>query len=365
MKTFTHLIVAFVSAGAAVLAQGPSDGAAGTHPYVEFRVLKSGPTGTQPSATTGADLANGAPTTALFYTGQSLCSVSIGTPAKDAPADARNVMKMMAELLGEQDGTYSIRLTTQRLRTAGQAPTEPVSEQTVSLREGDGTLLDMVRDASPAGSACSTSALTLEAKLSVRQDPSLAQAVFAADLWFVHRDETGKEWTQHATMNVNGASDSPFGFNDVTFPLPKLDPRQIDLAAFVRLSGTIKARARADGLTNLDLTTVRRVGLQPTASEWRGGAARKFMTVRADETTAIELPQPTGIESRSLDGTGSAAAGGVSVGAQAGAGSATTSGQTVAAGEKVSVVNGRFVLNTTAFFKGHQTRLLVRVHRVR
>jgi hypothetical protein len=135
---------------------------------------------------------------------------------------------------------------------------------------------------------CNTSSVTLEARLLVRLDPAVARTLFVADIWFVHRDETGREWSQHVTSNVNGVVDTPLLFNDVTFALPRLQADQDLFTAFVRLSGTLRARARTDGLVDLDVSTARSVGLLlPSMPPGvHGQSARKSITVRPDETTA-------------------------------------------------------------------------------
>lgn len=345
--------------GLVVLAQNPPSGGTGASPYVEFRLVSAGET--TPNATVGDDLKPGVPVNVTFSAKQSLCESRFGSALMAPPDDARTVVKMSAEVLGQKDGAYSVRLITQHVRSAGQASAEAPLEQTVSLRDGDRVVLDMLRDPSPVP-GCSTAAVTLEARLLVKQDPAFARTLYTADVWFVHRDETGHEWNQHVTMNVNGTADTPLLFNDVTFPLPKLDPNQDNFTAFVRVTGTLRARPRADGLIDLDVSTTRMVGLllPSTPPGAYGQSTRKTITVRADETTAIEIPQPgSGFTMTALrigekmPGT----SGGGIVGASAGG------SDPLAARPGVFINAGRFILNTGVFFKDHQTRVLIRVHK--
>jgi hypothetical protein len=358
MKRLVIVLAALVlGSGVGVLAQSPADTGSGARPYVEFRIVKSGEV--TPGVTVGGDLKPGSAAAAVFTARESLCQMTFGSEGRPLPADARTVVRLSAELLDQKDGAYSVRLASHHVRTAGRPGSESPFEQVVSLRDGDRVALDMLRDAAPVP-GCDTSAITLEARLLVRLDPAVARTIFAVDLWFVHRDETGREWNQHLTTNVNGAVDMPFLFDDVTFPLPKLDPSQDLFTAYVRLTGTLRARARTDGLVDLDYSTARTIGLllpsnPPGVS---GTSARKSITVKPDETTAIEIPQPgSGFVMTALR-IGGKISGSGTVGARP-----SGSGDSLATQPKVFISNGAFVLNTGVFFKSHVTRLLIRVHR--
>jgi hypothetical protein len=358
MKRLVLIIASLVlGGGVGLLAQSPADGGSGMRPYVEFRLVKSGQT--TPTATVGGDLKPGSPAAAVFTAGQSLCDVSFGSAGRPPRADARTVVELVAELLDQKDGAYSVRLTSHHLRAAGRPGGEPPFEQIVSLRDGDRIALDMLRDP-VAVPGCSTSVVTLEARLLVRLDPSVARALFVADLWFVHRDETGREWNQHLTANVNGAVDMPFLFNDITFPLPKLDPGQDLFTGFVRLTGTLKARARTDGLVDLEVSTARSIGvlLPSDPPGVSGEGKRKSITVRPDETTAIEIPQPASGYAETALRIGEKISGSGTIGARP-----AGSGDPLATMPKVFIRNGAFVLNTGVFFKDHVTRLLIRVRK--
>jgi hypothetical protein len=352
------MIVAVAIACCAVIAavaQKPADSASGTGPYIQFGVVKAGDTA--PTSTTGTDIGPGTPAAVRFTARQSLCENGLGGPFEKLPpppTDARHVMRLAAELLGEKDGAYSVRLTSQRLRVAGASDPEPPLEQTVSLRDGDRVVVDMVRETVPG---CAIPAVTIEARFFVRQDPALAQAVYVADVWFVHKDDTGHEWTQHLTTNVNGAVEVPLVFKDVVFPLAKIDPAQDEFTAYVRVTGTVRARRRRDGLVDLDVSTQRSAGLllpsSPPGAE--GSSTRKSITVRLGETTAIDIPQPSSGYVMTALRIGEKMPGSGVIGARP----AGTGEQTVL--PTMSIRDGRFVFNTGAFFKDHVTRLLIRL----
>ena len=355
MKTTIAAVAIACCAVIAAVAQKPAGSASGTGPYIQFGVVKAGDTA--PTSTTGTDLVPGTPAAVRFTARQSLCENGLGGPFEKLPpppADARYVMRLAAELLGEKDGAYSVRLTSQRLRVAGAPDPEPPLEQTVSLGDGDRVVVDMVRDTAPG---CAIPAVTIEAKFFVRQDPALAQAVYAADVWFVHKDDAGHEWNQHLTANVNGAVDVPLVFKDVTFPLAKIDPAQDEFTAYVRVAGTLRARARHDGLVDLDLNTQRSAGLLLPSSPpgAYGSSTRKAITVRLGETTAIEIPQPSsGYVMTALRIGEKMPGSGVMRGGAGGTGEQTSL-------PAMSIRDGRFVFNPGAFFKDHVTRLLIRL----
>jgi hypothetical protein len=358
MRKLVTLVAAFACCSLVVLAQNPPGGGAAAGPYIEFRLIKAGQT---TGGTVGDDLKSGTPVNVIFTAKQSLCESTFGGAKLPVPDDARTVVKLSAELLGQKDGVYSVRLLTQHLRTAGQTGAEAPLEQNVSMREGDRVVLDMLRDPVPVP-GCDTQAVTLEARLLVKPDPALARALYTADVWLVHRDETGHEWNQHVTMNVNGTAETPILFNDVTFPLPKLDPNQDNFTAFVRVTGTLRARARTDGHIDLDVSTARLIGLLPDnlPPGISGSSTKKTITVQADETTAIEIPQPgSGFVMRALRaGEKMPGASGIGI-VGAGAGGSDP----LAARPGVFINAGRFILNTGVFFKDHQTRVLIRVHK--
>jgi hypothetical protein len=350
------LVIAMLAWAGGQAAFTQTAAAGGPQPYVEFRMLRSGQT--TPGATVGDDIKPGAPVAAQFTARDSLCQSTFG--AASIPHDeARTIVKLTADLLDQKDGAYSFRLESRHLKAEGRATSQAFT-QVVSMRDGDRVTLDMLRDPSPAA-GCTTSTVTLEAKLLLKPDPALARALYVADLWFVHRDETGHEWTRHATTNVNASVDAPLLFNDITFPLPKLDPGQDVFTAFVRLSGTLRARPRADGLVVLEVSTQRGVGiLLPSNQPGTYGASRRMtLTVKPDETAAIEIPQPASGFVMTALRIGEK----MPFSGRFGAGPADGTPDPMASQPAVFINKGAYVLNTGVYFKNHVTRLLIRVRR--
>jgi hypothetical protein len=292
MKRLIVVLAIAYSASIVVVGQKPADNPSDARPYIDFGLIKAGQK--TPTQGTGDDLAPGAPVTARFVA-RSLCETNFGGPfgkLPPAPADARYVFRFAAELLGQTENAYTVCLTSTHLRFAGLATAEPPFEQTLSLRDGDRVTLDMVREATPG---CDTPSMTIEARFFVRQYGALVDTVYVADMWLVHKDDSGHEWNQQVATNVDGAVDVPIVFKDVTFPLPKIDPTQDEFTAYLRVMGTLRARPRQDGLVDLEVNAQRRAGLllPSTTPGAFGLSTHKVIAVRLGETTAIEIPQPS------------------------------------------------------------------------
>lgn len=215
----------------------------------------------------------------------------------------------------------------------------------------------------PVSAACQVHTVTINARLVLQAtDPALARARYTADLWLVHTDPDGQEQREHLIVNVDGSGSLPFMFNRLSFPVPVLDPQQGNAEAFIQVTGALRTRPRTDGLVDVDVDTNRMVfGMdrpdKPAGTF--GTPTRKTLTLKADETTAIEFPPPSsGYVSLALgDPQGS----GVAMGVRAGG----AQGQPAAGGPTVELRDGRLVLHTSRFFKGHRTQLLIRLRRLR
>jgi hypothetical protein len=355
---FTATLVGMAGAlGATQSAPG-----AGTHAVLELRVIASRPTGSFSPVSDKIALGSAEAGATTFYTLGSLCAVGGG---RSAPENARNVWTATAVLLGARDGVYSVQLKSQRVRSAGQSGSDAPSTQSLSLRDGGTLVLDLLRD--PQQANCDVSSVAIEATLKVESDdPKLNQALYAADLWFVETDAQGQAHNQHVTTNVDALSAVPFRFSDVTFPLPKIDPRQLDFSAYIRVTGTLKARARPDGLIDVDVTALRLFGLSYPGStnvaEPRAGGMQRTVTAQENITVAIDIPQPgSGFVMAGVDGRTFDIGGGVAVGAA----NRTPSAKPMTPDGVPVFVNGdRFILNTSSFFKAFQTRILIRLRRV-
>jgi hypothetical protein len=308
------------------------------------------------------NLVPGEPFGATVTSGDTLCA--LGVAAADTPAapSSTNVWKLNGEYLGEQAGRHQLKVTSGFTRQGG-LPASGTATQSLSLREGDRVTLDVLTGT--ASARCQVRNVVVEAALVMQAaDPALARARYAADLWLVHTDPDGQQQREHLITNVDGVTSAQFNFNRLIFPVSSVDARQGNVEAFIQLTGLLRTRTRSDGLVDLDVDTNRVIFSAERTdrpSTMSPSSARKTLTLKVDETTAIDFPPPgSGYVSLGLDAA-SVGAGGVGISARPGG-----SGQAVTPdGVAVQVNGNRVVINTSAFFKGHRTQLLVTLRRLR
>jgi len=152
--------------------------------------------------------------------------------------------------------------------------------------------------------------------------------------------------------------DVPIVLKSITIPLPKIDLAQDEFTAYVRVLGTIRARPRHDGLVDLEVNAQRGAGLllPRTTPGAFGLSTHKVIAVRLGEIIAIEIPQPSSSMITTALRIGGKIAGPNSSIIRPGVGVEDQSNQ-----PKMAIRDGNFVFNTSAFFRDHVTRLLIRV----
>jgi hypothetical protein len=332
-------------------------------PALEIRVQASSGQGTTtPASGTWKMVKGSEPLAKTVIFGPSLCAVGIGgAETPDAQFPIATIWKVTGEYLGVQAGRHAARITSRFVRLNGQESSASATHP-LSLREGDSVVLDALTNA--LDGSCQVRTVTIEARLVMMpDDPALAQARYTADLWLVHTAPDGREQREHLISNVDGSGPMPFMFRRLTFPVPVIDPRQGDAAAIIQLSGAIRTRPRQDGAIDLDIDTTRRLFSFEYPNRHAPSSlapARKTVTVKPDETTAIDFPPPgTGYVSLMMPGSPSnawAIVGGRASGSSGSAAPATD-------GPALEIVKERLVLHTSRFFKGHRTQLLIRLRR--
>jgi hypothetical protein len=358
---FHHGLLVFTCAGATLLAHNETE-TPGWVPVLEIRAMSSSPEGAQSNVSGPRNLVKGEPIATTITSGATLCSLGISaTDMPPGPSVPNSVWKLTGEYLGEQGGRHQIRVTSGFTRLDGQA-SSATTTQTLSLREGDELTLDAL--SAPVSGRCQVHTVTINARLVLQpSDPALARARYTADLWLVHTDPNGQQQRERLITNLDGSSSAPFNFSRLGFPVPLLDARQGNVEGFIQLTGTLRGRTRADGLVDVDVDTNRIIfGAERTdrPSSFTVPRTRKTLTLKPEETTAIDFPPPgSGVVSLALnEGTGSG--GGIGIGARVAGQRAAT-----ADGVPVQVSGDRLVVNTGAFFKGHRTQMLVTLRRVR
>ena len=174
MKSILRSALMLSIAGTTALAQ---DGGAGTGwiPVLELRVMSSLPQGATANASGDLKLVPAERAGATVWTGASLCSIGMGGGDPPSASARNNVWKVTAEYLGEQAGRHQVRVTAGFTRLSGRESSASTT-QSLSLREGDGLVLDAL--SGPVDSSCPAHTVTMDARLVMHAtDPALAHAL--------------------------------------------------------------------------------------------------------------------------------------------------------------------------------------------
>jgi len=360
------IAIMVAASGAGARAQSSDSTTPGWSPFLLVRAIPTRAEGMRSVVSDERRLSKEDSRELQMFTRRGLCAVGGGNPdafPNDGPAT--NLWRMTSEYLGQQGGRYQVRVTSGFTRVAGRE-TSAMTTQTFSLQEGDTVVLDTL-SATP-DTACDVHTMIFEARLVLRPaDRSLERVRYSADLWLVHTEPSGQERREHLVLSADGAHDVPFAFGRLAFPIPQVDPRQTTMEAVIRLSGSMRLRPRPDGQIDVDLSTnsflFNLERPETPAPDFPFATVRKTVTLKEEETTAIEFP-PKGMASLALfDGrTQSASGGGGGTGGfRVGPGGTTPTD----ASWVIEVKNNRVNLNLAPFFKDHRTQLLVTLKRAR
>jgi len=371
MRRVLLAIAILLSAGAPVArAQGDST-TPGWSPYLVVRAMPTRPEGMTSSVSSERRLSKDDSSELTIWSHRGICSLGVGNPeAFPQLGPAVNIWRMSSEYLGQQGGRYQVKVTSGFTRLGGKDTSSQVSTmttQTFSLQEGDTAVLDTL--SAPLDSNCDVHTIIFEARLVLRPaDRSLERARYSADLWLVHTEPNGQERRQHLVLSADGVHEIPFAFGRLAFPIPQVDPRQTSMEAVIRLSGTMRLRPRPDGQVDVDLSTnsflFNLERPETPRPDFPLATVRKTVTLKEEETTAIEFPAK-GIANLALfDGrpqSASSGGGGGGTGVRVGPGGATATD----ANWVIEARNNRINLNLAPFFKDHRTQLLVTLKRLR
>ena len=365
MRRILLALAPMLLVSAAAFAQS-EPGAAGWAPALLIRGIPSYPEGMRATVSSDRYLKKTDQGSIQMWTSRGLCGLGVGDgDLMQVNGPPANVWRANWEYLGEQGGRHQVKITSGFTRL-GSRDTSAMTTQTVSLREGDAVVLDAL--SGPLEDRCEVHAITFEARLIMKPaNRSLAATRYVADMWLVHTDPSGQERRQHLLLTADGRNPVPFAFERVGFPLPQVDPRQGNAEVVIRLTGAVRLRPRLDGQVDIDLETdsllfnVERP--ENPVHDMPFGTARKTLTMKEDETTAIEFPAKGIANMALIDGrSGSSAGGG---GGTGGVGIRVGPGFSVESAAAVEVRGNRLNVNLAPFFKDHRTQLLVTLKRAR
>jgi hypothetical protein len=322
-------------------------------PVIEYRQVLALPSGDQATKTGAVPLPlGGQPVTFGVMTSPDLCGT--GGPTEELAVDVA--------LLSVDGRGVRAQVSSRFVKSAtANAPT-PWS-QVITFKEGDEITLETMR--ANADGPCHARNLTIRAKIVLKANDPVAQAArYVADLWLVHdtgvgQSGVGSRRSLSVAINLSSAGPTAFAFAPLGFELPQLSPHQGDLQLCIDLSGSLRARLRPDGMIDLDVSTTRMFALRHPADDpgpTRGSMGTKTLTLKEDETVAMDLPIGNGVIMHALTPDARFS---VNTGARPGAAAAETPRPTV------SVKDDRMTVDFEQFFKGQKTQLLVRLRKAR
>jgi hypothetical protein len=220
-----------------------------------------------------------------------------------------------ARLLGATDSMAEIDLVWSR-STRGAIVGLPNQHTRVRLRHGDWLPFDIVRVGNPGLNGCDRLLVSITSALT--HDLSVSNAVLHHDVWLLHREPDGREVIERVQHNSRQDAKVEYLFSPLYHTTgggisadPKRDTMEWEI------SGTLRSRARPDGLVDLTVETWRRF-LAPGAREaqglWSGlmwigegdvlyekdsrgivgSGGVKRLTVRSGETIEVALPPADG-----------------------------------------------------------------------
>lgn len=350
-RTAAALFTALI-ASAEVITSAQSPASTWT-PVIEYRQVLAMPSGDQATKTGSVPLPiGGQPVTFGVMTSPDLCGT--GGPTEELKVDVA-FLSLDSRGVRAQVSSRFVKSTT--------ATTPTPWSQVITFKEGEEITLETMRANSDG--PCHARNLTIRAKIVLKTNDPVAQAArYVADLWFVHdtgvgASGVGTRRTLSTVVNLSSAGPTTFVFGPLGFELPQLSPNQGDLQLCIDLSGSLRARLRPDGLIDLDVSTTRMFALRHPADDpgpTRGSMGTKTLTLKEDETVAMDLPIGNGVMMHALTPDARFS---VNTGAQSGAPAPQTPRPAV------SVKDDRMTIDFESFFKGQKTQLLVRLRKAR
>lgn len=235
----------------------------------------------------------------------------------DKPHDVQ--WEIEARLVGATEDNATLDLRWKRILTVagsvfgGDQPLE--ESRRINLDHGEWLPLDIVRASNAQENDCQR--LMVGLTFQVKPEPEVAEAALRYDLWLIHREADGRTATER--LQSSGEQDGTVNY---VFAMMHHDSQGVpaeqptDATLETEISGTLRGRARPDGLIDVTLRTSRKVyesGARRRDGLWRkeawiedgvfrerdsrgmvGSGGLKGVTVRPSETIEIPLPPASG-----------------------------------------------------------------------
>jgi hypothetical protein len=277
-----------LQASGAGLSQGVAPAGGSPTVRVVLRALETPESGPAfEAATADTDLHTGESGAITFWVGRSLCERGIGG---GIPHGAVASWTVRSTVISARTDRIAIDVSIER-RDVANAVRSDVRH--LVLTEGAPHVLDFIEANDSTAASCGTRNIVLEISASIIDSTESAAAAFAFDLWLVHRDANGTQWTRHETRLAMGGESVPFRFKSLRFPLNALVSPSDGVTIDEKISGALRARPRADGSVDLSLIVSREIASAGGSVGDRGGP--KLFSVGLKEPVSVSLPSPRGV----------------------------------------------------------------------
>jgi hypothetical protein len=246
---------------------------------------ESGPASVANTANT--DLRTGETGAITFWVDNSLCEHGTGG---GIPHGAVASWTVQSTVISARTDRIAIDVSIER-RDVPNAVRSDVRH--LVLTEGAPHVLDFIEANDSTRASCGTRNIVLDISASIVDSAESAAAAFALDLWLVHRDANGAQWTRHETRLAMGGESVPFRFRSLRFPVDALVSSS---GVFIdeKVSGAIRARLRADGSVDVSLIVSRKIA-STNGSVGGDGGGPKLFSVGLKEPVSVSLPSPRGV----------------------------------------------------------------------
>lgn len=232
----------------------------------------------QPRSGTWRDLRVGEPHELIVQIGRSPSGCGFVWGGKEFGDSAHFGWRLELTPTGISSDHADVHLRWVRAVQDGKPNTGPLSETNVRLRPGDGFTLDATALSGVSAPGCRNAVVSLYVQLD-EVEPR-RERVVATDLWLVHRDPDGREYTQQ--LNVRGGFNDtlPFYFDDIRVGRDVLD-----------VHGSIRARTTSSNALELEFRAMRRWSRGTESPEVRMlGDGETTFTLKPDDVTSVVIP---------------------------------------------------------------------------
>jgi hypothetical protein len=162
---------------------------------------------------------------------------------------------------------------------------------TMTLRQDEMIPFDMVRARGDSSLPCQW--FVAHVGVSFLDPPEVAGAALRYELWLVHHDRNGRERTDRLDLVGEQGAAVKYAFRPLGVQQDgSLAETTSEETAHIEIGGTVRGRARRDGLVDVTVDTLRSVR---TDSGWSGRGGKKQLTVRPGETVEVALPPEYGV----------------------------------------------------------------------